>query len=98
MNSEKKIKLIGKLKIENRNRAPTFSFTVNGKTSLEISNLLIKQGIALRNDNFYAWRCLKALGIDTNDGVVRSSMVHYNNSEDVDKLINGFTKTNILSQ
>jgi len=98
VNSEKKIKLIGKLKIENRNRAPTFSFTVIGKTSLEISNLLIKQGIALRNDNFYAWRCLKALGIDTNDGVVRSSMVHYNNSEDVDKLINGFTKTNILSQ
>ena len=96
--SEKKIKLIGKSKIKNRNRAPTISFTVNGKTSLEISNLLIKQGIALRNDNFYAWRCLKALGIDTNDGVVRSSMVHYNNSEDVDKLINGFTKTNILSQ
>ncbi len=46
------------------------------------------QDIALRNDNFYAWRCLQALSIDTEDGVVRASMVHYNNSEDVEKLIN----------
>jgi len=27
-------------------------------------------------------------GIDVNDGVVRTSMVHYNNHEDVNKLIN----------
>ena len=38
-------------------------------------------------NNFYAWRCLKALGIDTEDGVVRISMVHYNTHEDVKKLI-----------
>ena len=95
--SEKKINLIGKSKIENRNRAPTISFTVEGKSSQEVSEALVSQGIALRNDNFYAWRCLKALGIDTEDGVVRSSMVHYNNIEDVDRLINAFTKTDILS-
>ena len=47
----------------------------------------MKNGIATRNDNFYAWRCLKALGIDTDDGVVRTSMVHYNTEEDVEKLI-----------
>ena len=95
--SEKKINLIGKYKIENRNRAPTISFTVKGKSSQKVSDALVNQGIALRNDNFYAWRCLKALGIDTEDGVVRSSMVHYNNIEDVDRLINAFTKTDILS-
>ena len=57
-------------------------------TSKKVSDLLISKGIALRNDNFYAWRCLKAFGIDTNDGVIRASMVHYNNSNDVEKLIN----------
>ena len=52
-----------------------------------MSSQLVKNGIATRNDNFYAWRCLKALGIDTDDGVVRTSMVHYNTEEDVEKLI-----------
>ena len=94
--SEKKINLIGKKKIENKNRAPTFSFTIKGMSSEKVSESLIKQKIALRNDNFYAWRCLKALGIDTKDGVVRVSMVHYNSLDDVDKLINAFKKSNII--
>ncbi len=96
-NSEKKIKLIGKKKIENRNRAPTFSFTVEGKKSKEVSEQLVKNKIALRNDNFYAWRCLKALGIDTKDGVVRSSMVHYNSINEVDNLISAFENSNLLN-
>ena len=41
-------------------------------------------------------RALKALGIDTKDGVVRVSMVHYNSLDDVDKLINAFEKSNII--
>ena len=86
--SEKKIKLFGKRKVENKNRAPTFSFTIEDISSAKVSEALVSQDIALRNDNFYAWRCLQALGIDTEDGVVRASMVHYNNSEDVEKLIN----------
>ena len=61
-------------------------------SSKEISAKLIKSGIATRNDNFYAWRCLKALGIDTNDGVVRTSIVHYNTEKDVEKLINALKK------
>ena len=95
-NRKKKIKLIGKKRIENKNRAPTFSFTIEGIPSEKVSESLIKQKIALRNDNFYAWRCLKALGIDTKDGVVRVSMVHYNSLDDVDKLINAFEKSNII--
>ena len=92
INTQPNIKLIGKKIIQNKNRAPTISFTVNNKSSKQISNKLIKNGIATRNDNFYAWRCLKALGIDTEDGVVRISMVHYNTVEDVDKLINTLKK------
>ena len=49
--------------------------------------LLVKDFIATRNDNFYAWRCLKALGIDTDDGVIRISMTHYNSIAEVEKLI-----------
>ena len=87
LQSRKDIKLIGKNRIKNKNRAPTIAFTSNKISSKNLSEHLVKYGIATRNDNFYAWRCLKALGIDTNDGVVRISMVHYNSEKDVDKLI-----------
>ena len=92
INSRDDIRLIGKNKIENKNRAPTIAFTINKKSSKEVSSELVKHGIATRNDNFYAWRCLTALGIDTEDGVVRTSMVHYNTHEDVDKLIKALKK------
>lgn len=92
LNSRNDIKLIGKKKIENKNRAPTIAFTFVNQSSKTISNQLVKNGIATRNDNFYAWRCLKALGIDVDDGVVRTSMVHYNTHEDVEKLISVLKK------
>ena len=88
INTRDDINLIGKTKISNKDRAPTIAFTMNNKSSKELSSDLVQQGIATRNDNFYAWRCLKALGIDTDDGVVRTSMVHYNTHEDVSNLIN----------
>jgi cysteine desulfurase family protein (TIGR01976 family) len=87
INNRNDLKLIGKKNINNKNRAPTIAFTHRGKTSKEISKLLVSNNIATRNDNFYAWRCLKALGIDTSDGVVRISLVHYNTIDEVNKLI-----------
>jgi len=92
INTRDDIKLIGKNKIKNKNRAPTIAFTSKNISSRKISKNLVANGIATRNDNFYAWRCLKALGIDTNDGVIRTSMVHYNTQEDVEKLINALKK------
>ena len=86
------LNLIGKDKITNKNRAPTISFTHKNKTSKEVSDILINKNIATRNDNFYAWRCLKALGINTNDGIVRLSMTHYNNLNDTEKLIDSLKK------
>ena len=84
--------LIGKNKIENKNRAPTISFYSNKKTSKEISNTLHKYKIATRNDNFYAWRCLEYLGINTEDGVVRLSMTHYNNYNDTKNVLGALEK------
>ncbi len=88
----KDLNLIGKNKIENKNRAPTISFYSNKKTSKEISNTLHKFKIATRNDNFYAWRCLEHLGVDTNDGVVRLSMTHYNNYDDTENVLKALEK------
>ena len=88
------LKLIGKNKINNKDRAPTISFTSKNKSSKEIANFLVENNIATRNDNFYAWRCLESLGINTEDGVVRLSMTHYNNINDTDKIIETLKKIN----
>jgi|TARA_B100001964_G_scaffold86028_1_gene97022 cysteine desulfurase family protein (TIGR01976 family) len=92
IDSRNDMDLIGKNIILEKNRAPTISFTFKNLTSLNVSEKLVKNGIATRNDNFYAWRCLKALGIDTKDGVIRISMVHYNTSDEVKKLIEALEK------
>ena len=92
LSSRSDIRLIGKNKIKNKNRAPTIAFISNKISSKNLSKHLINHKIATRNDNFYAWRCLKALDIDTTDGVVRTSIVHYNSKEEVQKLIEALKK------
>jgi len=87
IDKNKNFQLIGKNKIINRNRAPTIAFYSNKYKSSEISKILVKNKIATRNDNFYAWRCLKALSINTDDGVVRISLTHYNNIKEVNKVL-----------
>jgi len=65
-------------------RAPTFSFTVKGKSSAEVVAALTAQKVACWNGDFYAPRLLEAVGVsDTTDGVVRTSMAHYNTVEEV---------------
>ena len=92
IDSIKDLKLIGKKTINNKDRAPTISFISNKISSKKIVKFLEKNNVATRNDNFYAWRCLQALNIDQNDGVVRISMVHYNTIEEVENLINAIDK------
>ena len=92
LDDSENFKLIGKNKISNKNRAPTISFTSKKMSSKMLSKKLVDNQIATRNDNFYAWRCLKALGIDADDGVVRISLAHYNNIEETKKLIKVFDK------
>jgi len=92
ISSIENLKLIGKNKIINKNRAPTISFTSSNKTSKALSEILVKEKIATRNDNFYAWRCLKALGIDTDDGLIRLSLTHYNSKEETKLAIQAIGK------
>ena len=92
LNENRKVNLIGKLTIEDKNRAPTISFIVKNMSSKIIANRLVKNKIATRNDNFYAWRCLKALGIDTEDGVIRISLTHYNTIQETEIIIKTLDK------
>ncbi len=94
INNNQDLKLIGKNKISNKNRAPTISFISRNKSSKEVSNILVANNIATRNDNFYAWRCLEALNINTDDGLVRLSLTHYNSKEDSNRVLEALKKIN----
>ena len=88
--SKPNVRLLGRTAAKAALRAPTFSFTVDGRPSAEIPTLLEAAKVAIGQGNFYAPRLLRALGVaDPSDGVVRASMVHYNTVEEVDRLIEG---------
>jgi selenocysteine lyase/cysteine desulfurase len=79
------VKLIGRVKAAQR--APTVAFTAAGYRSGELANRLGKLKFGVGVGNFYAYRLLKALGIDTDDGALRASFVHYTSRQEVDRLI-----------
>ena len=83
-------RIIGQERADVGTRAATISLTIDGMRSGDVVKRLVEKGIAVRNGHFYALRCLEALGIgDTDDGVIRISLVHYNSAEDVGRLVEG---------
>ena len=81
------LQLLGQDHAEPGGRASTVAFCAANISSAKIEHELAARGIGVGSGNFYAHRCIEALGIDPNDGVVRVSMVHYNTEEEVDQLL-----------
>jgi cysteine desulfurase family protein (TIGR01976 family) len=69
-----------------RERAPTISFKVAERSSRELAARLGEQDIGVGMGNCYAYRLIEALGMDPEDGVVRTSLVHYTQEQEVDRL------------
>jgi selenocysteine lyase/cysteine desulfurase len=80
-----KVRLIGRARAAER--APTVGFTVPGRRSAEVASLLGQRNLGVGAGNFYAYRLLQALGIDTEDGALRASFVHYTLEAEVRRLI-----------
>jgi cysteine desulfurase family protein (TIGR01976 family) len=87
LTSKANVRIIGRGVASQSERAPTFSFVVDGRDSEEFPSRLAKDKIAIRHGNFYARCCIDALGLTPHNGVVRASMVHYNTLEEVDRLV-----------
>jgi len=80
-----KARLIGRTHAADR--APTVAFTVPGRRSADIGSALAQAKLGVGVGNFYAYRLIKALGIDADDGAVRVSFVHYTSKDEVDGLM-----------
>ena len=81
------VRLIGNPSADRHVRAPTFSFAVDGRDAGEIARAVSAHEVAIGAGDFYAARCIEALGLAERGGVVRASMVHYNTAEEVERLI-----------
>lgn len=80
-------KLIGPQTADHSQRAPTLAFVSKRHRSSDITQHLLGYGIACNHGHFYAYRLMKALGLDPEEGVVRLSAVHYTSVEDAQQVV-----------
>jgi len=71
-------------------RVGTISFVHTTKSSAEITATVDRSGIGIRHGHMYAYHLCEAAGLDPEDGVVRTSLVHYNTPEEIERLIGVF--------
>jgi len=81
------VRLIGNPRADRRLRAPTVAFALEGRDAGEIARAVASHQVAIGAADFYAARCIEALGLADRGGVVRASMVHYNTADEVQRLI-----------
>jgi len=81
------VRIIGQPTATPTLRAPTISFVTRKMPAGELARELANHKIAVRSGNFYAHRCIEALGLERpEEGVLRVSMVHYNTRDEVRRL------------
>ena len=90
LNSKSNVRVIGQSKADRRFRVPTISFVVDGMNSSIIPAKIDQHYIGIRYGDFYAKRLIEYLGLASQGGIVRVSMVHYNTIEEVNSLIEAF--------
>ena len=68
-------------------RVPTICFNIREVKPATVTSELADRAIGVRDGNMYSPRLLKRLGISSDDGAVRASLVHYNTEEEIDRFI-----------
>lgn len=68
-------------------RTPTAWFTVDGSTPAQVAEAAAAADVAVWNGHNYAWELSGFLGIRDSGSAVRASISHYNDADDVDRLL-----------
>ena len=74
-----------------RDRTPTVMFSVAGISPRQVAAALAAERVAVWHGNYYAVELERFLGLEP-DGAVRAGIVHYNDAEDVDRLLAGVAR------
>ena len=70
-----------------RHRTATAYFNVAGRTPRQVAEHLAARRINVWNGHNYAWELTGVLGIRDEGSAVRAGLVHYNDADDVDRLL-----------
>jgi selenocysteine lyase/cysteine desulfurase len=73
-------------------RTATAYFTVPGCTPRQVAEHLAARRVNVWSGHNYAWEVTAALGIRDSGSAVRAGLVHYNDRDDVDRLLDGVTE------
>lgn len=77
-----------RLRCAGSRRTATAYFTVAGRAPGEVAeHLAAANRINVWNGHNYAWKITGVLGIRESRGAVRAGLVHYNDRNDVDRLL-----------
>ncbi len=87
LRSKNSVRLIGAHADSGREKVGVFAFQVAGQNVTTIPAQARTAKIGFYGDDFYAARCIDALGLREQGGVIRVSLAHYNSAQDVDRLI-----------
>jgi cysteine desulfurase family protein (TIGR01976 family) len=68
-------------------RVPTICFNLIGVPPARVAASCAENGIGVRDGNMYSPRLLRRMGIPSESGAVRASLVHYNTVEEIAKFI-----------
>lgn len=86
------LRIIGRPRAAPCERVGTIALVPSGPTPDDLARSLAEDGIAVGAGHFYAVRCLEALSVDPERGVLRISLVHYNSAQDVDRLLDALER------
>lgn len=68
-------------------RVPTVAITAKDRTPQQIAEHLASREIYTWNGNMYALELTERLGVEKQGGLLRLGLVHYNNYEEIDRLL-----------
>ena len=86
--SDLPIRIFGRSTIEQREA--NIALSSPQISSKALADGLVNSDIAAKNGHFYAYRLLRAMGVeDMNDGVLRISLSHYNTLHEVERCVAG---------
>ena len=68
-------------------RAPTAIFNVGERSPTEVADALARHRVSVWHGHSYALELIDALGLTERGGAVRASIVRYNDTDDIDRLL-----------
>lgn len=88
LNEHDQLGLVGSTSTDLNRRSPTWTLRCPGQDPRALALALGDRDVAVQSGGFYAWRCLRGLGVDPERGLLRVSLAHFNSDSEMSNLCN----------